>query len=134
MITKSKIFVSVTLLFIIGSLGLHTHDALAEDRTQNLPPGSIANPLKCPNGAANCGLIDYFNAIVDGILIPIGAVIAVMAFIWAGFLFVTAGGEPKKIEDARRALLYVAIGTAVLLGAKAISAVITGTITQINTT
>ncbi len=56
---------------------------------------------------------------------------AVLAFIYSGFLYVMAQGDETKIKTAHRALLYTAIGTAVLLGAAVISAVITATINQL---
>ena len=85
---------------------------------------SIVNPFKGAGGT----LQELFTAIINNIIIPIGSVLAVVAFIWAGFLFVTAGGDEGKIKTARSALLYAAIGTAVLLGASVISSVLQNTI------
>jgi hypothetical protein len=87
----------------------------------------LENPFKCPGGG-ECTLTDLFEAIINNILIPIGVVAAVLAFIWSGFLFVMAQGEPAKLETAKRALLYTAIGTAILLGAWVITEVLNGTI------
>jgi hypothetical protein len=71
------------------------------------------------------------KAIVNNVLLPIGGVLAVLGFIWSGFLYVMAQGNSTKIADATRALSYTAIGTAILLGAWAITDVISGTITQL---
>ena len=69
-------------------------------------------------------------ALLD-IAIQIGAVIAVFMFIVTGFRFVTAQGDPSKIEQARSTLLWTSVGTVVLLGAKAILEVIQNTIEQL---
>jgi hypothetical protein len=89
-------------------------------------PIKIDNPFNC--GQEHCNLIDLFKTIVDKALLPIGGALAVLAFIWSGFMFVTAQGKPTEIETAKRALTYTAIGTAILLGAVALTKVITGTI------
>jgi len=87
----------------------------------------LENPFK---GAGNT-LEELFQTIISKILIPIGAVLAVLAFIFAGFMYVTAAGDETKIKTAHNALLYAAIGTAVLLGAGVIAAVLENTIKQL---
>ncbi|MEO5366305.1 MAG: pilin [Magnetococcus sp. WYHC-3] len=86
--------------------------------------GEFANPLKSKN------LESLVNSLIDA-AIDIGAVVAVMAFIYTGFLFVTANGEEKKIEKAKRSLQWSAIGALVLLGAKVISEVIQNAVDKI---
>jgi len=89
---------------------------------------SITGKLENPFSGAGNSLIDLFNAIINKILLPVGSIIAVVAFIWTGFLFVTAQGNETKLDTAKRALLYVAIGTALLLGASMLAKVITNTV------
>jgi hypothetical protein len=92
---------------------------------------TLDNPFKAACGDTNtCGLYELLQAIVHNIVLPIGGVLAVLGFIWSGFLYVMAQGNATKIKDATRALSYTAIGTALLLGAYAISDVISGTLTQ----
>ena len=91
-------------------------------------PINIVNPFKCPTGSANCTIKDLINVIVDSILLPIGGVVAVVMIIYAGFLYVTAGGDPGQIKKAHDALLWAVIGAAILLGAWVISQAISGTI------
>ena len=76
-------------------------------------------------------LYDLFKIIINNVIIPIGGVVAVIAFIYSGFLYVMAQGDEKKIKNAHSALLYTAIGTAILLGAWVILNVITGTVNQL---
>ena len=74
---------------------------------------------------------DLIRIIINDIVLPIGGVIAVLMIIYAGYLFVTARGNEKKITDAKQALLYACIGAAILLGAWVISEAIEKTIGQL---
>ena len=71
------------------------------------------------------------KVILNDIIMPIGGVLVVLAFIYSGFLYVTAQGDTKKISDAHKALLYTAIGTAVLLGSWVLATAICKTIGQL---
>jgi len=87
----------------------------------------LPNPLK---GGVN-NLFDFIKVVVNNVLLPVGGVVATMYIIYSGFLFVTAQGDPKKIETAKASFTYAVIGTAILLGAWAISEGIAATIRQI---
>lgn len=94
--------------------------------------GSGGNPniqvtLDNPFGTQD-SLFGLIRAIIDDVVLPIGGVLAVLAFIYSGFLYVTAQGNETKIKDAHKALLYTSIGTAVLLGAWVIANVVCRTI------
>lgn len=52
----------------------------------------------------------------------------VFMIIYAGFMYVTAQGEPGKIGQAHKALLYAVIGGVIILAANVILAVIQGTV------
>lgn len=86
----------------------------------------IKNPL-----SGNDNLLEFFNTILDEIIIPIGAILAAVFIIYSGFLFVTAGGSDDKIKTAKTNLLYVVIGAAIILGAKAIAAGLQATVTSL---
>ncbi len=88
---------------------------------------TIPNPLK--NGTNS--LYAFINLVINNVILPVGGVLAVIFIIYSGFLFVTARGNPTKLETAKQAFLWAAIGTAILLGAWAISLAIEATITQI---
>jgi hypothetical protein len=67
-------------------------------------------------------------ALLEIVMMIAAPVIAVM-IIYAGFLFVTARGNATQMENAKKTLLYVVIGAAIILGAKIIAEAISGTIT-----
>lgn len=62
-------------------------------------------------------IADWFQAIV--------LVIAVIMLIWAGFTWMTAGGDAEKLGQARSRLIYGLIGIAIVLFAYAAEAFIT---------
>lgn len=60
---------------------------------------------------ALCNIANWFF----GILL----VLAVISFLYSGFLFLTAGGSSEKISRARTFLIYAGIGTAIAFLARA---------------
>lgn len=87
---------------------------------------TIENPLK-----GTGSLMELIVAILNNIVLPIAAVLVVLYIIYGGFLFLSAQGNPKKIEEAKSNLLWALIGAGVLLGAVAISKVVQATINNI---
>ena len=87
---------------------------------------TFTNPFRHGND-----LYNILQAIVNNIILPIGGVLCVLAFIYTGFKYVIARGEPGKIKDAHQALLFTAVGTALLLGAWTIANVVRTTITSL---
>jgi hypothetical protein len=64
------------------------------------------------------------------ILIVIAVPIIVLYIIYAGFLYVTAQGNAQQIQQATRALTYSVIGGVLVIGAVAISAVVSGVVSS----
>ncbi len=95
------------------------------------PNSNISSKLENPFKTGADNIPQLFQTIIKNIIIPIGAVLAILAFIYAGFLYVTAAGNEKTIEKAHKALLYAAVGTAILLGASVIAEVIRATVNQL---
>lgn len=86
----------------------------------------LENPFKFGND-----LYSFVEALINGIVLPLGGMLCVLAFIYAGFLYVKARGNEDEIKNAHRAFLYSAIGTAILLGAWAIANAVRATIGQL---
>jgi hypothetical protein len=95
------------------------------------PTGGTTITLDNPFGKVGNSLLDLVYAIVDNIVLPVGGVLAVLAFIWGGFQYVMAQGNSTKIAKANTTLLHAVIGTALILGAYAITSVIEGTLSQL---
>lgn len=81
--------------------------------------GILKNPLK------SCSFADLVQNIAE-IVTEIGAFIATIALIYAGFLFVTARGDVKKLDEAKKIFFWTIIGTAILLGAWVLAEAIQG--------
>lgn len=100
------------------------HDAFAQIIGSTGAGVTYENPLK---GDINT-LYDFILTFLNDIVLPIGAVVVVIFIILAGYNFIIARGNPAGIAKARKNLLWVLIGTAVLLGAWVIANVIKTTI------
>jgi len=93
--------------------------------------GSSVTALENP-----IGKITSFDVLIKSILnivMTIGIPIAVLAIIYSGFLFVTAQGNPEKLESAKNALLWTVVGTAILLGSWVLATAISSTIGALRT-
>ncbi|MBI5742253.1 MAG: TrbC/VirB2 family protein [Candidatus Niyogibacteria bacterium] len=83
---------------------------------------ALENPLG--QGSTFYSLI---GKIVD-VLIAIGIPVAVVFIIYAGFLFVTAGGSEEQLKKAKEVLIWTLAGTALLVGAKTIASALQSTV------
>jgi len=101
----------------------------APSTTQSPTPGStqIGAKIDNPFNGGN-DLMALIRVILSNIVMPIAAVAVVVWIVWAGFQFVLAQGNPKKIDDAKKNLLWSLIGAGILLGAAAISVVVENTV------
>ncbi len=74
---------------------------------------TIPNPLKAQS------VTELLNTIIDFIfMLALG--IAPIMIIVAGFFFITAMGEPEKIQTAKQIILWVLIGLLIVFCAKGI--------------
>lgn len=113
--------------------------ALCEDGTsactiKNTPPASgvsdfelqvrINNPLKVDT-------IDEAIKLFMSAVLRIALPFIVVFFIWSGFSFVLARGNPEKVKTAKNMFWYTIIGTLLILGAWVITNAIIGTVNSI---
>jgi magnesium-transporting ATPase (P-type) len=78
---------------------------------------SIDNPLNATS----------FEALINGIInfiFVVALAITPLMIVIAGFYFITAAGNPQKIDTAKKIILYTAIGLAIVLLAKGLIALI----------
>lgn len=85
--------------------------------------GQFKNPLTFTS------ITDMIVAIMN-VMIIIATPIIVFFLIYAGFMYVTAQGNPQKLEVANRSLLYGVIGGVVVLGAVGILVIIKSVVNQ----
>lgn len=84
----------------------------------------ISNPIASPSITAFLGV--SLKSLVN-ILIPF----IVIAYIIVGLMFISARGAPEKLKIAKAALLYVSVGAAIVLGAWALTQMLSSTINAI---
>lgn len=89
---------------------------LAQFGTINPPPGVSSYP------AGPAGLATLINIILDLLVVGAG-LFTVFNFVFAGYTFLSAGGDPKKIEDAWSKIWQSILGLAVAAGAIALAAI-----------
>jgi len=108
---------SFLIYFIItfAPQALHAQSACTEDGNP-----VICNPLEAEN-------IQQLLAAVVEIIVTLSIPVIVVAIIYSGFLFVTAGGDKDQIDTAKRAALYTLIGAGIIIGADVILTVLQNT-------
>ena len=79
----------------------------------------IPNPL----GSGGKDIPTLIGTIANWLL-GIGTVISTIIVLWSAFLFMTSGGSPARVTQARQTLLYAIIGLAILLLADGVSLLI----------
>jgi hypothetical protein len=106
-IMKSPLM-KITLFTSLAILTLAPFVASAIDVT-------IPNPLRANSFAELINLIIKF-------IFNLALWIAVIMFLIAGFVYITANGEPAKIKQAKDIILYTAVGLIVVISAKGLVA------------
>lgn len=87
----------------------------------NPPPG--VNLYINQAGATGGGLILFINNILK-LLIVVAGIFAVFQFIFAGYGFISAGGDSKKMSDAWTKIWQTVLGLIVVFASFTLSAVI----------
>jgi len=82
----------------------------------NCPPGQTA---PCPDVVSAPvtfnGVVDNIKSNIIGILLVISSVFTTVMFILTGFKYLTAKGDPSKVAEANKALVWAIAGVAVLV-------------------
>jgi len=138
MFKNKKKICSCLMLAVVMATSIVPFLTQAQDTGGNGNPpdasggGNYTQAFILPNPFKNNGtILDLIKTLINDILLPIGAVIAVLMIMYAGFLYVTARGDTNQIGKAHDALKWAIIGAAILLGAWVISEAIQGTINQL---
>jgi len=115
MLNQLKITAAVVLL--VFSLAVVTAPIFSFAQAGLVPCGTGTNADG--TAASPCGWNDFFTLVtnVTNYLIILGAAVSAIAFAWAGFLMMTAGGEASKIEHGRAIFGKVLVGFIIMLSA-----------------
>lgn len=82
-----------------------------------LPLSTHAAALYNPLGEVSVPML--IGRVIQAAL-GISGSLALLMFVWGGFLWLTSGGKPERIKKGQDTLLWSAIGIAVIFGAYAI--------------
>ena len=107
-----RVSLSATTIFPLCTLFTHAEESklIAPTKFQNIP--------------------DFLQAaLVAGV--QIGVPIVTLFYVYAGFLFVAARGNPSKLERAKMNLLYTTIGAIFILGMAVIASLLGATVKQL---
>ncbi len=117
-----RIYIKITGIFV--SVFLPIVAFASDSGSVGILKFDLENPLRANN------FWDLLSNLID-IAMKIGIPVAVAFFIWAGFQYIFAGGEAKKIERAHKNLKNVVLGTIIFLGAWTITEVVVKTIQSV---
>jgi len=81
----------------------------------------LTNPLAFPS------ITELMQAILNMVIV-ISIPFVMLFIIYAGFKYVTAQGNPEKLQEANRALIYGVIGGVIIIGAVAILQIVQNTV------
>ncbi len=99
-------------VFVLADVSGNTGSPGVSGNTQS-PGIGITNPLQAKD------LTELLNNIIN-FLLTLAAPIAVIMMIYAGYLFITASDNEEKVKTARKTMLYVVIGIAILILSKGV--------------
>ncbi len=133
----NKIVLVIALFFITFSFNI----AFAQNNSSDVPEGTTIDtttpkaavtatsksPIKLDNPIKANNIQQLLFQVVD-IMIFIGAIVAVFAFIWIGFKLILAQGNESALKEAKEYFLAAVIGTAILIGSKVIVEVMKNTL------
>ncbi len=81
----------------------------------------IRNPIKFDN------IPDVLSAVLKYVMVPVATVLVTIMIVFYGMKLVMSQGNPTEVADAKRMIFWALIGGFVILGASAITDVITNT-------
>lgn len=97
-----------------------------EQDPSNVKNATIRVKLDNPLGITET-LPAFLGKVLDGAVLILTPLVVIM-LIYSGFLFVKAQGNPEGLSEAKKTLMYVLIGAAIVLCAKGLSIFVQSTI------
>lgn len=90
-----------------------------------IPGGTLPAPSGIPSGNLQESGPKFFQGSLD-LLFYVAALLATIFVIFSGIQWITSGGDPIKIANAKKRLFYSIIGLLVVAGAFLILNIVTG--------
>jgi Type IV secretion system pilin len=84
-------------------------------------------PEEKMTAASITNITNLFENLLN-VAMTVGLTVAALFLAWAGFLYMTAGGSPRRMESAKDAAFAAVGGLAIVLLAKTLAALVNGAI------
>lgn len=88
--------------------------------------GALCNPLK-PEFSS----IPLFISGALKVIVMVALPIIVLFFVIAGFKFISAQGNPSKLDEARKNFVWVVVGALLIMGAWVLATLLANTVSQL---
>src|SRR3989344_6015393 len=108
----TKLFVIVAMIMTLAMTALPM-TALAQ-LVGDTAPGDI--PSDFDPGLGQTPLIETINNIIK-VLLGLLGILAVLLILWGGFIWMTATGDPDKVEKAKKLIISGIIGLVIIFAA-----------------
>lgn len=118
-----KVFLILGLVLLIGiPFGVDAQLGLDQAKTAGQTAG-----LASAEGDTSLTLlvVKFIRA-----FLALAGVVLIILFVWAGFTWMTAGGDSNKVTEARTRMINATIGLAVIFGAFAIAQFVIGALVK----
>lgn len=99
-------------------------------RWQLVPVAEAQGSAKLLNPLSEVPSVEALLFGVVNVILIFAVPVIVFFVIYAGFMYVTAQGNPEKLQTASRALLYALIGAVIIMGAFAIATIVGNVVDQ----
>ena len=119
-LTKKKLIAGVLTLGVLSLIALPAVVGATGVDATNCGTGEGQVPCASSLGLGNTSLSTMITSII-GLIMGFLGVIAVLIILWGGFVWMTAGGEPDKVEKAKKMIYSGIIGLVIIFAAYAIA-------------
>lgn len=107
------------ILAVVALLLVFSGVAVAQTEGEGGGVFTIPNPLKCGNDPNLPPVQDCLSRLIQGLIMVSVPIVVVMVIIGA-YQFLTSSGSPEKVSNARKTIVYAAVGFAIILMAQAL--------------
>lgn len=115
---KTKMIIMSTLMFLGLHFTLGGAISSASPATEQINAGKN-QVTGIADGNATTDVNSTIRKVIN-IITSFGGILAVMAIVFAGYKYITSGGDSSKVSSAKNMLIYAAIGIAVIAAAQII--------------
>ncbi len=131
---KQRIISTLTVVAMAASIAMPMSALAAENpfQTAGTKVQSVGTAAGITTGTDENALLNMIGNIINVILGFLG-VLLLFYILWAGFLWMTAGGEKAKVEQATAMIRNAIIGLIIIVAAFAISTFVLSKLVQATT-